>query len=104
MTENIVRLLTDAHLRNRVQRAIRVRMGSDLDISSWVTDDVMDIVAPALEEVRREAAADRTRILAVVSEWVTTAAEFGGVDHGDLVDDLAAAGYTLPTDDEETDR
>ena len=51
---DIPRLLTDAYLRNQIQRAIRARMGSDLDISACVTADVMDIVGPALEEIRRE--------------------------------------------------
>lgn len=54
---------------------------------------------------RREADADRVRLLGIVNEWVTTASEYGGVDHGDLVRALEGAGYTLPgADDEETDR
>ncbi|MGW9637464.1 hypothetical protein [Nocardiopsis alba] len=46
----------------------------------------------------------QARILAIVNEWVDQA-DNGAADHGDLVDDLRAAGYTLPgADDEGNDR
>lgn len=92
-----------------------------------ILTEVMDALAPAMEDqladgerrLREELEArdaerneeialrdaDLARILGIVAEWVTTAAEYGGVDHGDLVDALEGAGYTLPpTDTKENDR
>lgn len=45
----------------------------------------------------------QARILAIVNEWVDQA-DNGAADHGDLCDNLRAAGYTLPGADEETGR
>lgn len=56
------------------------------------------------DALRETMAADRTRILAVVNEWVIDASEYGGTDHGDLIRALEAAGYTLPGAEEKTGR
>ncbi|WP_431889427.1 hypothetical protein [Nocardiopsis alba] len=86
------------HVRQR--DALREAMAADRDLVRRVRDRYRR----ERDAARREADADRARILGIVNRWVEEA-DNGVSDHGDLCDDLRAAGYTLPTtDEEETDR
>lgn len=90
-----------ARRRARRQRdALREAMAADRDLVRRVRDRYRR----ERDAARREADADRARILGIVNRWVEEA-DNGVSDHGDLCDDLRAAGYTLPTTAEmETDR
>lgn len=118
MTENIATYQTGNRFRQVVTDAVYTAMAGDeqsahrvMAIVGPVMDDlvydrdrirlVRDRYRRERDDARREADADRARLLGIVAEWVHSASEFGGVDHGDLVDDLRAAGYTLPGDDAE---
>ncbi|MEU3020826.1 hypothetical protein ABZ635_25970 [Nocardiopsis sp. NPDC007018] len=49
-----------------------------------------------LRATNRKLREENGRILQIVADWAHSSSEYGGLDSGDLIEDLRRAGHTLP--------